>query len=316
MHKSLLIGLLLISSSAFSQWISPFDSLNLGSSGYLDGATLNGGFSSGRLYFVNQYNTQFQYWDGFAASSRTDTSTSGFSNQFSTYAGTARSGNQFALAYSAFPSIIRNTEPNVPKRLVSFWYTNSTYAALSMKNGDAFAKKFGGPSGNDPDYFVLKVLNFRNGIAIDTAEVFLADYRSSDNSQDYIVKNWRKANINFEQPFDSLAFRLESSDNGQFGMNTPAYFCLDDVETTPFLAYEERKTSELKIYPNPARESVVIETGSEPEFWSVFNSQGQKIQHGSLKAWSTERLKLDGNPSGMYQIRTSSGLNRNFVYLP
>jgi hypothetical protein len=204
----------------------------------------------------------------------------------------------------------------VPKRLVSFWYTNSTYAALSMKNGDAFAKKFGGPSGNDPDYFVLKVLNFRNGIAIDTAEVFLADYRSSDNSQDYIVKNWRKANINFEQPFDSLAFRLESSDNGQFGMNTPAYFCLDDVETTPFLAYEERKTSELKIYPNPARESVVIETGSEPEFWSVFNSQGQKIQHGSLKAWSTERLKLDGNPSGMYQIRTSSGLNRNFVYLP
>ena len=32
---------------------------------------------------------------------------------------------------------------------------------------------------------------------------------------------------------DSVQFKLVSSDVGQFGMNTPAYFCLDNVGPLP-----------------------------------------------------------------------------------
>jgi hypothetical protein len=32
-----------------------------------------------------------------------------------------------------------------------------TYAALSMRDGDGFAKQFGGASGDDPDYFLLTI---------------------------------------------------------------------------------------------------------------------------------------------------------------
>ena len=35
--------------------------------------------------------------------------------------------------------------------------TNTTFAALSMRDGDAFAKQFGGVSGDDPDWFLLTI---------------------------------------------------------------------------------------------------------------------------------------------------------------
>jgi hypothetical protein len=35
------------------------------------------------------------------------------------------------------------------------YVTNTTYAYNSMRDGDMFAKKFGGPTGNDPDWYKL-----------------------------------------------------------------------------------------------------------------------------------------------------------------
>ena len=40
--------------------------------------------------------------------------------------------------------------------------TNATYAALSMQNGDSFAKKFGGTTGNDADLFGVTLRGFDN----------------------------------------------------------------------------------------------------------------------------------------------------------
>ena len=68
------------------------------------------------------------------------------------------------------------------RRFESLMVTNTTYAALSMRDGDSFAKKFGGPSGNDPDYFRLTITGKDSGgSTIGSVEFYLADYRFADS---------------------------------------------------------------------------------------------------------------------------------------
>ena len=62
-----------------------------------------------------------------------------------------------------------------------------------------------------------------------TVEFYLADFRFSDNSQDYIVDTWTSVDISSLGAVNQLTFKFESSDNGTFGMNTPAYVCIDDI---------------------------------------------------------------------------------------
>jgi hypothetical protein len=114
--------------------------------------------------------------------------------------------------------------------------TNTTYAATSMLNGDGFAKQFGGPTGNDPDYFRLRVLGYdAGGNLAGSVEHYLADYRFADNGQDYVVSQWQEVDLANLRGLGvrSLSFNLESSDTGFFGVNTPAYFALDDLLLAP-----------------------------------------------------------------------------------
>jgi hypothetical protein len=112
--------------------------------------------------------------------------------------------------------------------------TNTTYAALSMRDGDMFAKQFGGPDGTDPDFFVLTVHGLdANGVATGSVEFFLADYRFQDPNLNYIVSSWTTVDLTPLGNASSLAFELTSSDIGPFGMNTPAYFAIDNLVVTP-----------------------------------------------------------------------------------
>ena len=98
-----------------------------------------------------------------------------------------------------------------------------------MRDGDQFAKKFGGNSGNEEDFFKLEIQGFRGTVATGSVDFFLADYRFADNTQDYLVDQWARVNLSSLGAVDSLKFALSSSDLGQFGMNTPAYFAMDRI---------------------------------------------------------------------------------------
>jgi hypothetical protein len=94
---------------------------------------------------------------------------------------------------------------------------------------EALAKKFGGDSGNEEDFFKLEIQGFRGTVATGSVDFFLADYRFADNTQDYLVDQWARVNLSSLGAVDSLKFALSSSDLGQFGMNTPAYFAMDRI---------------------------------------------------------------------------------------
>jgi hypothetical protein len=105
-----------------------------------------------------------------------------------------------------------------------------------MKEGDAFAKKFGGDDGTDPDFFKLNIWGRRGGSSTDTLEFYLADFRDDDSEMDFIIEAWQWVDLSSLGKVDSLLFGLESSDMGAWGMNTPAYFCVDDLYVLPDLA--------------------------------------------------------------------------------
>ena len=217
--------------------VSDFGELSLDQESYWNGSDETGQFITGPARFYNAYSTEYFSWSGWAYSSTSDVSTPGYMNQYSAFTGEGFHGPEaFNQVYGVSnlygPSIIDFTAEKA-HAIDGFFVTNSSYTALSMLEGDMFAKAFGGVDGSDPDYFKLLVWGMVKGEATDSVEFYLADYRFDNAAEDYIVKTWQWVDLSSLGKVDSLMFGLESSDMGDWGMNTPAYFCLDNLMVHP-----------------------------------------------------------------------------------
>lgn len=232
------LAALAFGSGAAQAATSTFDDLPLApNSNYAPGTSGNGSgafpFTSGDATFNHQFSDWgggYTSWSGWAYSSQTDTTTAGYGNQYSSYAGTGQGGSQnYAVGYgdSASATLAGATV------LGGAWFTNTTYAALSMRDGDGFAKRFGGTSGNDADFFTLTISGYNGATSTGSIDFMLADYRFVDNTQDYIVHDWTFVDLRSLGAVDRLAFSLSSSDSGAFGINTPAYFAMDSLAPVP-----------------------------------------------------------------------------------
>lgn len=195
-----------------------------------------GQFAVQEALFNNVYSRDFDSWSGWGYSNRTDNTTAGFTNDLSSFSGagandSATYGVSFLDAFGPSGPPTITLANNDLRTFESLKINNNTYAGLSMQLGDSFAKKFGGETGADPDWFLLTITGKNtDGAAIDTVEFYLADYRFTDNSKDYVVDEWTEVFIPSLSAAKSLEFTLTSSDNGAFGMNTPAYFAIDDIK--------------------------------------------------------------------------------------
>ena len=204
---------------------------------YWNGRDGSGGFTRGGLVFGNSYTLPYGSWAGFAYSGTTDATTPGWGNQFSAVAGGGAGGSsRYAICYQdtytgTIPAITFSRRDLVGH---GFMVTNTTYGALAMRDGYFGAKKFGGATGSDPDWFLLTVTAYDTGVPGNSLGFYLADYRFANNSLDYIVDDWMYVDLGDLGTADQLRFTFTSSDNDPiFGMNTPAYLALDDFQIVP-----------------------------------------------------------------------------------
>lgn len=223
----------LMASFLFAQTVSTFENLTLAADTFWDGSDLTGGFSSGNAGFPNDYNPSWFSWSGFTYSNIQDSVTAGYGNQYAAAPSAGYNGSSnYAIANEYGNAKVRLTGNAAGKLVHGCYITNTTYAYLSMRDGDMFAKRFGGVSGYDHDWFKLIVKGYLNGVEkTELVEFYLADYRDNNNANDYIVHDWRWLNLQPLGNVDSIQFFLSSSDAGQFGMNTPAYFAIDNFTT-------------------------------------------------------------------------------------
>lgn len=107
-----------------------------------------------------------------------------------------------------FPGVVR------PQSIA---VNNSNYAYWAMRNGTSFSKAFG-----KDDWFKLEII----GVVNDVATKKITHYLAKDGN---IQNAWETVDLSSLGQVNAIYFQLSSSDNGQWGMNTPAYFCVDDV---------------------------------------------------------------------------------------
>jgi len=213
--------------------IATFEDLTLPPESFWNGSDASGGFVSGSAYFNNNYNATWGTWDGFSYSNITDTTTSDFPAQYNAITGSGQGGSSnYAVGYVWLgPPTITLDSPGV---VAGMYVTNNNYAYYSMLNGDLYSKKFGGIDGNDPDFFLLTITGKDiNGNVTGAVEFYLADFRFEDNSRDYIANTWWFVDLIPLGLVKSLEFSLSSSDVGDWGMNTPAYFAIDTIVLEP-----------------------------------------------------------------------------------
>ncbi len=207
-----------------------FEDLQLGSNNYWNGSDGSGGYMSGMAKFNNFYDAEYMYWENCSYSNMHDTETAGYGNQYSVYSN-ENGDNKFTVFYSVMQNnpAIEFTNNEVFE-VQTLDICNTTYTALSMKNGDMFTKKFGGDSGSDNDFFKITV----NGLdassnVVSSVDIYLADFRFINNAEDFIVDSWKSYDISSLGAVNKISFTFDSSDKGDWGINTPCYFCFDNL---------------------------------------------------------------------------------------
>lgn len=290
-----------------AQTIVTFEDLNVPRDSFLNGENFSGSFTSGNAVFPSTYNAMFDFSSAWAVSSKRDSVTSGFLNQYSAKtAGGFNSSSNYAVS-NGEEAKVRFTSR---VKLEGFYVTNNTYAYNSVRDGDQFAKRFGGETGNDPDFLRLAVYKFLNGVrSTDSVTFYLADYRFVNKSQDYIIKNWTFVNLATLGEADSLFFRMASSDVGEFGINTPLYFCLDNLTTTPLTTDVKNLANvmDFKIFPNPTSDWVQVSwQGNEHGTIQLFDLNGKLIENQVIKSGSA-RFNLQLLPKGIYLLKIKMG---------
>ncbi|QDU70382.1 DUF4465 domain-containing protein [Mucisphaera calidilacus] len=221
-HLTTLTALGLMAGVACGDVLVDFDELITPGPDYVSGA----GFVSKRVAF-----TGGQYF-GWTYSDVNDTTTPGFLNQYAAYTGVDVEGDgNYAIASGGWGYI------NLPadQTAVSASITNTTYAALAMRDGNLVATAFGSdPQGTDLFTVTLNGYSGANGTGAltgSTAAITLGSYTAVDGL--FILDTWQAIDLTVVGDARSIGLSFSSTDVGEFGINTPTYIALDNLQLVP-----------------------------------------------------------------------------------
>ena len=201
------------------------------------------------------------YWEGFCPSNREFVYKEvNPLNQFTstTIGGKDGVGTPYFIGYYGWGTDRANScrfemQDGVPCGVAGMYVTNLYYSYQSIKNGDGFAKTF-----TQGDWFLLTAYGFDlDGNCTGNTEFYLADYRSSDTTDWYVINDWRWFDLSSLGKVRSVEFVLSSSDNSVYGMNTPSYFCMDKL-TLSLISIKQQPKSQIKCIGDSATFSVEV----------------------------------------------------------
>jgi hypothetical protein len=291
-----------------AQTISDFENLPLVADTFWNGSDGSGLFTSGDASFTNKFvdwGGGFTSWSGFSYSNKRDTLTQSYTNEYSAMTALGvNASDKYAVCYvSSYDPlpVIRLNGSAHGDTVSGFYITNSTYAYLTMKNGGGPAKKFGGVSGTDPDWFALSVYGYRDGIKkSDSVMFYLADYRFASSSQDNIIKDWRWVNLTSLGMLDSIEFKMFSSDTGAFGINNPTYFCMDNLATSSsiYIGATELTLPLLTVFPNPAENWISIQPFDQTAHVRLLDLRGKQLP----VKFENSYMDVRDLPQGLYLL--------------
>jgi hypothetical protein len=194
--------------------------------------------------FVASQSTNLSGWGYFWVSgSPTAAEISAYANLPS--GGGAGASPTFAVAYGASSTV------NLPAgaTVQSVKVANTATVFYSLRDGDQFAKPFGKVfdenvgengawlEGNVADWFKVTFTGYagagRSGAVTGQVDFYLADYRFSNSSEDYIVQDWTDVDLTALGGARSMGLEFSSSDTSTYSgvtyINQPQYVAFDDL---------------------------------------------------------------------------------------
>ena len=211
----LLVPFLVLAASAAQTTVS-FDRLGLLPGQYADDAS----FSTNAATFRN---ADFGCsWAGFAFSAVSNVTDASWLNQYAAAQGFPRA---YAVGYQdGYNGVAPEIAFGLPVAPKSVLLDNTTYAALTIRDGDGFG--FARPFGSN-DVFVLTLTAYDvDGEIVAATNHYLADFR---DGKTFIQTNWSELDLSWMPPtVAALVGTLETTDMGAWGPNTPTYFALAD----------------------------------------------------------------------------------------
>ncbi|MDC1105745.1 DUF4465 domain-containing protein [Prolixibacteraceae bacterium] len=276
----------------------------------VDGSVHTKLFESG-IGMPTFYSQEMFTWTGLNISNKTNKDVAGgLANQHTAITGIgANDTKNYGVVYAFSKETIEISGQPEGAIISGMYVTNNTYAVTSMKHGDGFAKKFGGETGTDSDWFKLVATGYdaqNNKTAV--TEFYLADFRFDAPSKDYIIEDWRWMDLSVLGKVSKIEFSMESSDVNQYNQaNTPAYFCLDNFngsspydqgpslkkEIPTILFKDQEYTLDLKEYiedPDGDALSFAIENLNETFVYEI--NDGILIIRKGIKSVQPSRFNI------------------------
>lgn len=182
---------------------------------------------------------EYKSWLGFCPSRADDTADQGVNGDWTDHqwgsitGGGANGSSDYMLCFWDVQESLRGI-PEKPSLLMIFVemavngltvprsvdITNSTWGYYAMKNGTPYSAAFG------PDDW-CKVIFI--GVAGEAETGRVEFYLAKDGQ---ILDEWATVSLTALGEVNAVYMQMESSQSGQWGMNNPAYFCIDNLKAT------------------------------------------------------------------------------------
>jgi len=185
--------------------------------------------------FNRTWNQEFDCCpSGWAVSNQRDQVTAGPTNAYSAVVRSSAGGGHGSDNFGVANNQVRGESTvhfDVPVEITGAYFANVTYTYLAVVDGNDGAGFVKGPFVAG-DWLLLEVIGIdERGAETGRVPLYLADYRTSPSR---VVDEWTYLDLSsLGSPLRRLEFEMSSSDTGPFGMNTPAYFAIDELTYQP-----------------------------------------------------------------------------------
>lgn len=184
-----------------------------------------GGVAFSNTFGIDSYGGfDFEWWEGFSYSNVVNTTDPAFTNQYASSPGGGFQSSTYAVPHTEYNDYQPTVTLPVPTTVSGFRIANTTYTALTMKNGDQYGFSAPLPPGG---WFATTAIGRLGATTTGSATFYLADLRGA--SPPGILATWEWFDLAPLGTVDRIEFDFSGSDTGAFGLNTPRYFAMDDL---------------------------------------------------------------------------------------
>jgi hypothetical protein len=262
------------------------------------------------------------YWSGFIVGSNGDTGDYGslniaagdwVSNQWGNMAGggirTGSDGSPLkdedgkTLTEKGIPYLLAYGDPTITLdreyEAVGVYLNSHPWPYYDNLYGGAYSRALN----QEGDYFKVTItgLNVAGEETGTAVEYLLAEYRDGELLQSTA---WEWVDLSPLGKVNSLKFTLTSTDVGDYGMNTAAYFCLDklQVRTAGADGIIAPLPATVQIYPNPVADQLTV-AGSAIRQISVVDLGGRLIYQLQANGQPQLTIPVSQWGKGVYIVR-------------